>query len=228
MRLIDNLQKGTGLYTLKEAAAFARMPAPTLNTWIFGTQGHKPLRKAQVDCDDGRYLTFVELAEAIAIRSLRHDVSLAKIRQAIGVAKEQYGVEYPFANRHHRTFRIGPDLHIILKDENDPIQISGKNLGQQGMVACLQPYMEDFEWDANDNLRSYVAFRYQRDEIVIRMNPAICSGAPIVGNTGHTAETLWREAKATGNMDEAANNYCVPNAAVAAACKYCEEIDLAA
>jgi hypothetical protein len=50
----------------------------------------------------------------------------------------------------------------------------------------------------------------------------------MVGKTGHTAETLWREAMAIGDMAKAASNYRVEMNEVAAACKYCDSLGLAA
>jgi uncharacterized protein (DUF433 family) len=104
-------------------------------------------------------------------------------------------------------------------------------VGQEGMTVCLQQYMHDFEWDAADSLKAYVAYRHPVNGqriINVKMNPAICFGAPLVGDTGYTAETLWRAALAEGSEQKTAEYYEVEREAVVAACRYCEEIRLAA
>jgi uncharacterized protein (DUF433 family) len=233
MRLVDTLQQGAGLYTMREAATYASMPQSTLRAWHCGTTGHRPLRQAVFSKAEGSYLTFVEFAELIAIRSLRfsYGISLPKIRDAMKIAKDHYHIEYPFANKHHKTFVLGKDLVIEIEGDGFHTQISGKHKMQQGMTPCLQSYMQDFVWNDAKVLQAYVAYRYATDvekPIEIRMSPNIYSGAPMVGSTGHTAETLWREAKAIGDIAEAASNYCVGKDDVFAACKYCEWLGLAA
>jgi uncharacterized protein (DUF433 family) len=233
MQLIETVRTGQGLYTPQEAAAYARMPVTSLNYWLYGNKTHAALRNTLIANTEGRYLTFIEFMEAVAIRSFRvnHGISLPKIRQAIEEAKTKYGVDYPFANKKHRTYAIGKDLHIVLEGDADPLQITGKQTGQTGMKVCLEQFMHDFVWDEQDALIAYRAHRHVTESnrvIDIMMRPNTCFGAPVVGDTGYTAETLWRAANAEGDFKKAAGYYGVDVEDVIAAYRYCQEIELAA
>jgi uncharacterized protein (DUF433 family) len=91
--------------------------------------------------------------------------------------------------------------------------------------------MRDLEWD-NETQRAaaYVAYRYPNPgpNITIRMRPNHYFGAPVVDRTGYTAETLWRAAVAEGSFAKVAEYYEVGETSVMAACRYCEELQLAA
>jgi uncharacterized protein (DUF433 family) len=234
MRIIETVRSSGGLYTIPEAAKYARMPTATLTYWLYGDRVHTALRRAQIDTDEGRYLTFLEFAEALAIRDLRanHHVSLPKIRQAIDEAKTTYKIDYPFANKKHRTYLIGKDLHITVTDELDLVQISGKGRGQKQMRPCLEQFMRDLEFDEKDTASAYTAYRWTprkgKKEIIIRMNPAYCFGEPVVVGTGYRARTLWKAAVAEGSEKKAAENYDVDVDSVIAASRYCVEIEKAA
>jgi uncharacterized protein (DUF433 family) len=233
MRIIETVRTSGGLYSIPEAAKYARMPAATLSYWLYGDRVHTALRQSQIDADEGRFLTFLEFAEALAIRDLRanHHVSLPKIRQAIEEAKTTYKIDYPFANKKHKTYLIGKDLHITVTDELDLVQISGKGRGQKQMRPCLEQFMRDLEFDAKDTASAYTAYRWNSGkrggkQIIISMNPAYCFGEPVVVGTGYRARTLWRAAVAEGSEEKAAENYDVDS--VIAASRYCVEIEKAA
>jgi len=232
MKIEDSVRTASGLYTVVEAAAYARMHVQTLNTWPHGGTARLPLRGSLIPKDEGRYLTFVEFVEALAIPNLRvnYKVSLQRIRQAINEAKEKYQIEYPFANKFHKTFLIGSDLHIILAGEQNPVQLSGRERGQESLRACLEQFMHDLEWDSQNSAAAYVAYRYPAKDrnITIKMRPSLCFGAPVVDGTGYTAETLWKAALAEGSEQKAAGYYEVDEESVIAACRYCEELNLAA
>ena len=233
MKLEETVRTASGLYTVAEAAVYARMHPVTLGTWLYGNTTHAPLRQAQISKEEGgKFLTFIEFVEALAIRNLRknYGVSFQRIREAIVEAKNKYGVDYPFANKDHKTYRVGRDLHILLKGEQHPIQLTGKEKGQESIRPCLEPFMHDLEWDARNTAAAYIAYRYpvQDRSIIIKMRPNLCFGAPIVEGTGYTAETLWKAALAEGSEQKVAEYYEVDCDSVVAACRYCEELEMAA
>lgn len=212
---------GLGVYTLAEAARYARMPQLTLNRWFFGGGERQPLREAGIAADAGKRITFVDFVEALAIRSLRadHNVSLQKIKEAIRNSREKYGIDHPFAHREHRTVLVGKDLHIFLKeDQENPVGLTGKDLGQKSMKPCIEAYMKDLEFDEQGLARLYRAYAWNGQDVV--MNPKLHFGEPVLATCGYTAETLWRAAVAEGSIARAAEIYEVPEAAVEAAYRY--------
>lgn len=233
MKIEESVRSASGLYTVSEAATYARMHVRTLSNWLYGGTSVDALRRTQIPRTEGRFLTFIEFVEALAIRNLRanYGVSFQKIRQGVNEAKEKFGIECPFADRFHKTYLVGEDLHIILRGEENPIQLTGREKGQESLRVCLEQFMHDLEWDAKNVASAYIAYRYPIQDgnpIMIKMRPTLYFGAPIVEGRGHTAETLWRAALAEGSEPKVAEYYEVDVNAVIAACRYCEEIKQAA
>jgi uncharacterized protein (DUF433 family) len=223
MRLVETITSASGLYTLSEASRFAGVHPATLQYWNYGTTGRKPLRDAEIARDEGKFLTFYEFVEALAIKSLRVDkhASLQKIRAAIQEASEKYGIKYPFAQQNHRTVLIGGDFHIFLEIDA-PTGLTGKDRAQKSFRPCLEPFMEALRFDEKKMACEYIAYRFGAGDKVIKMNPKFCFGEPMVSNTGYTAETLYKAAVAEGDYDRAAKFYDVEREYIVAACSYWE------
>lgn len=221
--------EGLGVYSVAEAARFARMPVATLNRWFFGGGDFKPMRDSGITAAEGKQITFVDFVEALAIRSLRadHHVSLQKIKEAIRNAREHYGIEHPFAHQTHQTVLIGKDLHIFLWQDADPVGLTGRDLGQKSMKPCIEAYMRDLEFDEAGLARLYRAYTHKDQGVVL--NPKLHFGVPTLESCGFTAETLWRAAVAEGSIERAAEIYEVPAEAVEAAYRYWnQELGMAA
>lgn len=223
VNILETVQNRAGLYTLSEAALFAGIRPQTLRYWHYGTRTSQPLREAQISKTEGKFLTFYEFVEALAIRSLRlqKKASLQKIRAAVQEASEKYNVDYLFAHRDHRTVLIGGEFHIFL-EQDSPTGLTGKDRGQKSFQPCLESFMEDLKFDDKRMACEYVAYRYGNKSI--RMNPSFHFGEPMVGDTGHTAETLYIAAVAEGSVDRVCEFYDVDRESVLAACRYWESL----
>lgn len=234
MKIEESVRAAAGLYTVKEAALYAKMPANTLANWLYGDKSHQAVRGSRIPKSEGKFLTFLEFVEALAIRTLRnaHGLSLQKIRSGLEIAKMEYGIDYPFANKHHRTFISGGDLHITIGENPNPVQITGRNKRQQSIRPCIEQFMQDLVFDDKNTASEYIAYRYpvpsEKTTINVTMNPRYCFGDPVVAETGYRAETLWRAAVAEGSEARAAEFYEVEPHEVVAACRYCEEVGMTA
>lgn len=93
---------GNGLYTVPEAALYARVPTGIMTRWLFGTKSGKSIIDPQFGRDN-RLVSFLDLIQTLAIREIRIQkrVPLAKFRQAIKVAKQKYNLDFPFAEALH-------------------------------------------------------------------------------------------------------------------------------
>jgi uncharacterized protein (DUF433 family) len=222
--------KETGVYSIPEAARYAKMHKNSLRNWFAGGSDRTPLRATEIDSPDFKAITFLDLIEAVAIRSFRVDynVSFQKIREAIKNAKEKYGIVHPFAHQRHKTVLVGNDLHIFLpEDANNPVQLTGKGIGQKSMKPCIETYMTDLEFDLQGMAKLYTAFRYKNQEVIL--TPTFHFGEPAIRENGYTAETLYRAALAEGSFEQVALLYEVSVNAVDAAYRYCSsELGLAA
>lgn len=216
--------QGLGVYSVAEAARYARMPTATLSRCFFGTNVTEPMSRSGITDDGVKRISFTDFVEALAIRSLRADygVPLPKIKEAIRNARDHYRIEHPFARQDHRTVLIGKDLHIFLKeDAENPVGLTGRDFGQKSMKPCIEAYMKDLDYDADGLAVLYRAFTFGDQEIVL--NPKVRFGAPIVTGVGYSAETLWRAAVTEGSIEKAAELYEVPVAAVEAAYRYWDQ-----
>src|SRR5665213_3736375 len=99
MIMLDEMvEGGTGLYTLGEAAKYARMPQVTLVRWFKGDNYCERV----VPLEDSKAVTFLDFVQALAIRNLRfnykkYKISLQDIRDAIERSTKEYGITHPFA-----------------------------------------------------------------------------------------------------------------------------------
>ncbi len=222
--------KETGIYSIPEAARYAKMHQNSLRNWFAGGSDRAPLRQAEIDSPDFKVITFLDLIEAVAIRSFRinYNVSFQKIREALKNAKERYHIDHPFAHQNHKTVLVGKDLHIFLpEDANNPVQLTGRGIGQKSMKPCIEAYMTDLEYDLQGMAKLYTAFRYKDQEVIL--TPTYHFGEPAIRENGYTAETLYRAALAEGSFDKAAELYEASVDAVDAAYRYCSnELGLAA
>lgn len=233
MRLEETVRTSGGLYTVAEAALYAKMTPVTLGRWLYGDQSHSALRGSLIAKSEGKFLTFLEFVEALAVRTLRntHGLSLQKIRGALDMCKKDYGIDYPFANKDHKVFLVGGDLNIVIGKNPNPVQLTGKHKHQQSIRPCIEQFMRDLVFNDKKTAMEYIAYRYpvpNEATINVTMNPHYCFGDPVVAGTGYRAETLWRAAVAEGSEEKAAQFYEVNVNSVIAACRYCEDMEMPA
>ena len=118
---------GNGLFTVAEAALYARVSPQMMARWLFGNKkGHSVLHP-QFGAE-ARFVSFLDLVQTLAIREIRiqRKVALPKFRQAIRMAKEKFNLDYPFARR-HCTYLFGDEL-VIRPPGDDFVEASGKHL----------------------------------------------------------------------------------------------------
>ena len=226
MQIIESIAEGRGLYSVREAALFSRVSTQTMNRWLFGTKQRKSLRTPLLDTTDGKYVTFIEFVEALAVGELRRmGISFPKIREAIETAQDAYHIDHPFAHRDHKTFAIGKDLYIQI-DSVDPIGLTGKDKFQRSSKPILEIYMKGLTFGPDNLANSFTAFAHK--ESLITMNPNRLFGEPLVVRCGYSAQTLWSAAAEEGSMEVAAKNYGVDEEDVETACLYWNSLKAAA
>jgi uncharacterized protein (DUF433 family) len=219
--LLSAAENGVGVYSIPEAARYAKIHQNTLRNWFSGGTDRAPLRGVEIESEDFKVITFLDFVEAVAIRSLRVDygVSFQKIREAVKIAKERYGITHPFAHQKHKTVLVGKELHVFLpEDQTNPVQLTGRFSGQKSFKPCIERYMDDLVFDESGIAQLYKAFRFNGQEIIL--NPRVHFGDPIVKENGYTAETLYRAAVTEGSVERAAHLYDASIASVDAAYRY--------
>ena len=204
--LSERVSAGIGIYTLPEAAKYARISPVTLSRWLKGsTAGERVIPNQNTDT---RIVDFVEFVQALAVRNLRlhYGISLQKIRDAVERAETDYGVRHPFA-RQHTCYVFEHQLWITLEGQTF-IQVSGRNHGQSAMTPVIARFLVDVSFDPETGLANqYKA--YERGSHKIVMNPKLRFGEPILDDCGYTPEALFQAAKTEGSAERAALIYGV-------------------
>jgi uncharacterized protein (DUF433 family) len=197
---------GAGLYTLGEAALYARLRPQTLARWFFGSKQGASALDRQLNSDD-KVLSFLDFVQALAVRSVRitHRVPLTKIRHAVKIAESEYGIRYPFA-RMHTTYLVGSEI-IIKLGEDEYAQISGKHAKNRVIAKVVELYMKDLSFDPEGLAQKYDAFVW--NGYTVSMNPHIRFGEPMVVSCGYSASALYDAFKANEDIDLAAREYGV-------------------
>ena len=202
---------GTGLYTLGEAAKYARMHPITLARWFKGDNYCERV----IPLEDTKIISFLDFVQALAIRNLRvnykkYKISLQDIRSAVENATKEYGISHPFAYK-HTTFWF--DRKIWIQPEGKPLtQLSGKGHGQTGLLQIIENFYEDISFDPETGFASsYKAYErtYASGSHKIVMTPTVRFGEPILDNSGYTPEALFEAAQTEGSVEAAAKSYGV-------------------
>jgi len=212
---------GLGLYSLREAAFYARIPPQTLGRWLFGNKSGEAVLRAQLDSDE-KLVTFLDFVQAMAIRAVRIDsrVPLAKIRQAVNLARNTYHVQHPFAYR-HQTYLVGGEIVIKLRDD-EYVEVSGKHARNRVIPKVVETYMKDIAYDATGLAKTYTAF--ERNDLTVNMDPRVRFGEPLLPSCGYTAQALWEAARVEGGIEPAARAYGVTTEEIELACRYFDHL----
>lgn len=219
---------GLGIYTIAEAAKYARVSAAKLARWIMGTSDRAAAIIPQIapEKNPERLVTFLDFVQAMAIRQIRHThkVPLEKIRETIDIAKRDFNIDYPFARR-HVTKLLGNEISLDVAGVG-LIETTGEHKRQFEIRPVVEPYLKDLSFDAAGLAKGYSPFSYRGYDIVF--NPHVRFGEPLVKPSPksrskrcrYSVVTLCNAYIAEGSCEAAARAYGVSVEAVEAATKY--------
>ena len=215
--MATTLQKylGHGLYTLPEAAMYARVSTQKMARWLFGSGTGESVLTPQFDPSE-KQVSFLDLVQTLAIREIRimKKVSLPKIRNAIKVAEKTFGLNYPFA-RKHCAYLLGDDL-VLEPPPGDELYEIERYQGQ-GAFRFVEGYLENLTFSKCGLANLYNIYKFANVQIV--MNPKVHFGEPMLPS-GYSAATICDAIKAEGGVPEAAKVYGIPVQEADAAYKF--------
>jgi uncharacterized protein (DUF433 family) len=196
MSISEVISKKKGIYTVQEAAWYARLPIATLRRWIEISDNNSQVFSSEYEDLEEGFVSFLDFVQALAIRAIRNEkkIPLQRIREAVQSAEEEYNVKYPLA-RQHTTYLSGKEILIQLDGMDDLVTISGKSKGQINMKKIIEYYLEDISFDAIG-----VAIQY-RPIPGILMDPKIRFGEPVIEGRNITAQSLWEAVESEGNFE---------------------------
>jgi uncharacterized protein (DUF433 family) len=206
-----------GIYTIQEAALYARVSSKTLHRWFTGNADGDSVINPIQEIEHGKFINFLDFIQTLAIRAIRNQykIPLYKIREAIENAKSDYDVEYPFA-RKHITYTDGKEIFIEFGE--DLVNLTGKHQGQLNFKRIVELYLEDLAFGDEG-----YAIKFTPAEGII-LTPKLRFGEPVVEKCGITAYTLYEAAQIEGGFERAAYLYEVSIEDVKTAYRYFDSL----
>jgi hypothetical protein len=207
---------GKGVYTIVEAARYARVSPSLLARWVFGSGGGSVI-KSEFDPEE-RIVSYLDFVQTMAIREFRTQrpwIRLKQFRQACDLARSRLGMPYPFAMK-NATFWDGSEIVIVPpgKDAREFVQASGRGRGQM-LFPFVETYLDKLEYDPATGVSNGCNI-FRHDSTTIRMRPSISFGEPLLPS-GYSAACIWDAIMVEGGIDQAAKAYSIPPHEVRAA-----------
>lgn len=208
--------------TAREAARQLRMPPATLQHWLEGGlrggRRYEPvLRPEPLGVNT---ITWGEMVEARYLRSYRSDlrVSMQRLRPFIALLRKEFGVPFPLA--HFRPF-IDTNRRMILEIQTasdvpeDLWIVYEVKTGQTILNPLLESdYLARVDF-ADSGSRAAERIRPLGKTSPVVIDPSRSSGASTVA--GVRTEVLSEQAQTGATLDEIADDFDLPVAAVKAA-----------
>lgn len=222
---------GTGLYTPREAALFAKLRTQTLNRWFFGNahggRALTPRLHAEGVDREERVLTFEDLIQAVAVRNLRKSavgkIELPHIREVVD-ACENIGLYRPLAKEH--TLYWYSNRLILLTETGDYVGLkAGVDKSQFYAPSIIEPYLQEIKF-IDGLAHSWTPL--ESGDLSIRLDSDRRFGMPMVEPHGILVSALTDAVNAEGSIEAAAESFEIETAAVLLALKYQEYLMSAA
>lgn len=222
---LDDCSLGIGLYSPAEAAMYARIKTGTMARWVFGDAHGDAAFTHQIE-NESQTVSFLDFIQAMAVRAIRMQfkVSLQKIRDAVDCVQQSHGIQYPFA-REHKTFviREGSAIgNLAIEIDGHLIQISGRNKRQHLIGPIAEEHMVKVRFGDGGLACEYTAWK--SDNGIIRMNPHLRFGEPLLEGCGYSAQVLWEAVQNEGSIKDAARAYGVNEKHIRLACEYFDHL----
>ena len=218
---------GLGIYSVPEAAYYARLRTQTMRRWLFGNSQGDPVLDPEFGVsEENQDVSFLDFVQSLAIRSITTSpkssrIPIQKIRQAVEDAKAMYGIQYPLAMR-HKVYQLGNDL-VIKTRENEIVGVSGTHRGNKVITEIAEIYMRKIEFGDDGLVNRYKIWGHGDDQIV--MDPKIRFGEPVFLKYGIPAETLFQAVNSEGNVLNASECHEVPQSAIFTAIDFFDHLE---
>ena len=204
--------RNAAAYTLSEAAHYLRLPPATLRSWVVGRQystaggnkGFSPLIKPASLRPP--MMSFTNLIEAHVLRALRteHGVSVKALRNALGYAQEELGIE---------RLLLSPELRaqagrIFLDRYGELIDLSAS--GQLALRKVLEAHLRRIVWDETRipiRLYPFLASADGGDARPIAIDPRISFGRPVLLSKGISTAAIADRIDSGESVEDIAADY---------------------
>lgn len=199
-------------YSITEAARYLRLPKSTLRSWILGRE--YPFKDTSVFSEplitppgiSTRVLSFEDLIQAHILKALRrvHRIPMKKLRNALALAEEEFGV---------RNLLLSDDLRtsageLFLDRYGELINLSRS--GQLAIKQILGAHLQRVEYDDRKSPLRFFPFLSSEtidERKVIVIDPKISFGKPIVAKKSISTAVIVLRIDAGESVSDLASDY---------------------
>jgi uncharacterized protein (DUF433 family) len=208
------MYKGTGIYTLPEAARLINVPARKIRRWLYGYTYPKksgedtvqtfsdPLWQPQLSKVEyeAEVIGFNDLLEVRFVAAfVEHGVPLVVVRRCLDTARKLFGVDYPMTSGSFKTDGKTIFADAIEKSVKEGALLDLKSLQFAFKVIINPSLYAGIEYDGKKASKWYPQQRRQH----IVLDPARQFGSPIVEETGTPTDMLYASYVAEGATPQA-------------------------
>jgi uncharacterized protein (DUF433 family) len=202
---------GKGLYSAREAAHIIRVPANKLRRWMFGyhSKGVDYDGLWEREIREPGVISFHDLLELKLVYEFRqHGLSLAVIREAARIAREEFHTSYPFARQHFHTdgkrvfLEAAEQVNVHLVDVISKQYVMDKVYRPSFLASIDYSSLGDAErwYPMNDD--------HHPDKSIV-LDPQRAFGKPILTESGVPTRVLYDAYRLNEPVEVIAANYAV-------------------
>ncbi len=209
---INNPDIEIAAYGTVEVSHWLRIPRPTLCSWIS--------KDGIIVPAEPHLLSFANILELHVLKGMRriHEVSMQRIRRAVGHVQDKYPSRHPLIDRDFET----DGVDIFIKHLDEYINVSKQ--GQAGFKEIVSTYLRRIGRTATglpEALYPFVLTDQASEPDLISMNPKIAFGKPVIRNTAiSTALVAARFNGARESVTALASEYGLPEAQIEEAIRW--------
>ncbi len=211
------------MYSYAEAAHLAHVSSSTVRNWLLGyvsgDRSVKPLFTSK--SEQGPMVSFLHLIEIVVAAQFRKTerVKFESVRAAYVNAKNQSGLEYPFA--HLRLEAIGGHIIKRMHDEKPEENIQTLDSPSQWTLPSLiLDTVKQIDYERDLAARWYPVGK----EHHIVVDPRISAGLPTIPGRGVTIQAIRKRFKAGHRIEFIAQDLELTSDIVEAAIRYGEQV----
>jgi len=197
------------IYGTVEAARYVRVPYQTLRYWVKGSRSIPPLVK--LASEDPQRLSFMNLLECHMLSAMRgpYNVRIPRVRRALRTLESQF----PRQDHPLIDFRFLTDKTDLFLDRLPDEVINLSRGGQFGFKELISTHLHRIEPDPKGlyNFYPFVEQRSQSEPRLIRMNPAVSFGRPVIAGTGISTAVVAARFHARETISALAEEYGRPH-----------------
>jgi uncharacterized protein (DUF433 family)/DNA-binding transcriptional MerR regulator len=190
---------GIGIYSFAEAATYLGASSSQVRRWMNGRLWDSQLARLNVDG-----IGFKDLIELRFVRALRAEgVSLAAVRSAFDIARQELSTPYPFTSPSFRT--EGKEIFLRAMDQIGDRSLLDSKQRRAAIQRIVGPSIrEGIEVDANGEASRW--YPLKRSKVVV-LDPARGFGKPILSIYGVPTAALAAAVAAEGGDEKRVARY---------------------